>query len=268
MSGSPAPLRLITIGFSHYCEKARWALDRAGLDYVEADHVPLFHFAANLAAGARRTVPALVTPRGVLCESTDIVRFADEQLPEARKLFPEEPPLRAEVERMVARFDQLLGPAVRRVAYSLLFTDRGKIRDLVTSTGPAWERRLGRLLARPLTAMMRRALKLDPAPTARSQARLDVIFDEVTQTLEGGRRYLVGDRFTAADLTFAALAAPALMPPQYGYQFSPEVLTPAALDWVERARVTPAGAFALRLFAEERPPVRAQGRSDMSSRTG
>ncbi|PCC70179.1 glutathione S-transferase [Nannocystis exedens] len=268
MSRSHPTLRLITIGFSHYCEKARWALDRAGLEYVEADHVPLFHFAATLPAGAKRTVPALATPRGVLCESTDIVRFADETLPAARKLFPEEPPLRAEVERLVARFDALLGPAVRRVAYWHMFTDRGKTRELLTSTGPAWERRLGRLLAVPMQAMMIRGLKLYPEPTARAQARLDEIFDEVAQTLADGRRYLVGDRFTAADLTFAALCGPALIAPQYGFPVPPQALTPATVNWASRLRSSPAGAFALRLFAEERPPVRAQGRSDVSPGTG
>jgi len=263
-----APLRLLTIGFSHYCEKARWALDRAGLEYVEHDHVPILHFAANLAVRAKRTVPALVTPRGVLCESSDIVRFADEHLPAARKLFPVEPELRAEVERLVARFDKLLGPATRRVIYSHMFTDRRMTRDLITSTGPAWERRVGRLLARPLQAVMQRGLKVYPEPTARSQARLDEIFGEVAQTLEDGRRYLVGDRFTAADLTFAALAAPALRVPEYGYPLPLQALTPAAAAWTERMRTAPAGQFALRLFADERPPVRAQGRSDMSDQAG
>ncbi|MCY1011964.1 glutathione S-transferase family protein [Nannocystis pusilla] len=268
MSRSSVPLRLITIGFSHFCEKARWALDHAGLDYVEADHVPLFHFAATRAAGARRTVPALVTPRGVLCESTDIVRFADESLPAVRKLFPEEPALRAEVEQWVARFDEVVGPAVRRVAYFHMFSDRRGSRDLLTCTGPVWERRLGRLLTAPMQSLMTRALKLYPAPTGRSQARLDAIFDEVARALDGGRRYLVGDRFTAADLTFAALCGPALMPPQYGYPMPAHALTPAFAEWSARVRAAPAGAFALRLFAEERSPVRAQGRSDMSSGTG
>lgn len=262
-----APLRLLSIGFSHFCEKARWALDRAGLDYVEHDHVPILHFAANLAAGAKRTVPALVTPAGVLYESSDIVRFADQHLPDARKLFPVEPELRAEVERLVAHFDKSLGPATRRVIYSHMFPDPGRTRALITSTGPAWERRVGRLLARPLQAVMQRGLKIDPESAARSQARLDVIFGEVAQTLADGRRYLAGDRFTAADLTFAALAAPALRAPEYGYPLPLQALTPAAAAWTERMRATPAGQFALRLYAEERPPVRAQGRSDMSHKT-
>ena len=36
---------LITIPISHYCEKARWALDRARQPYVEVRHLPLFHWA-------------------------------------------------------------------------------------------------------------------------------------------------------------------------------------------------------------------------------
>jgi hypothetical protein len=33
-------LRFITIGLSHYCEKARWALDQSGILYKEDAHPP------------------------------------------------------------------------------------------------------------------------------------------------------------------------------------------------------------------------------------
>ena len=33
---------LITISFSHYCEKARWALDRCGIEFRERANLPLF----------------------------------------------------------------------------------------------------------------------------------------------------------------------------------------------------------------------------------
>lgn len=43
------------------------------------------------------------------------------------------------------------------------------------------------------------------------------LFAELGERLQGGRRrYLVGDAFTAADLTFASLAALVLLPEQYG----------------------------------------------------
>ncbi len=259
-----APLRLLTIGFSHFCEKARWALDHAGLDYVEDDHVPLFHWARNLRARAKRTVPALVTPRGVLAESTDIVRFADESLPPARKLFPDDPGERAEVEQWVALLDRGLGPATRRKVYSLVLPDTAAARDLLMSTGPKWERRATRALFPVMRALMVRGMNVTAQGTARSDAKIDEIFGQIAERLAGGRRYLVGDRFTAADLTFASLAGPALFPPQYGYPMPPYAeLPPQVRAWAEAMRATPAGRFGLRLY-EERPPVRAQGRSDMT----
>ena len=52
----PKP-RLITIGPSHYCEKARWALERAGIEYVEHAHAPILHYAATLVLRGQRTTP-------------------------------------------------------------------------------------------------------------------------------------------------------------------------------------------------------------------
>lgn len=259
-------LRLLTIGFSHYCEKARWALDRAGLDYVESDHVPLLHWAANLRAGVRqRTVPVLLTPHGARASSSEIVRFADGAVAPPLRLFPEATGPGAEVERWVEELDRTLGPATRRVAYHQMLADPGLMRSLLCSTGPAWERRLGRATFPAIRAGIVRGLKITPEGAARSAAKVEAIFTAVGEALADGRRFLVDDRFSAADLTFAALAGPSLVPPQYGFPM-PDVaaLTPEGQAWTERLRATPAGQFALRLYAEERPPVRAQGRSDQA----
>src|SRR5207245_725283 len=56
--------RLVTIPISHFCEKARWALDRAGVEYVEHPHLQLVHVVAARLAGGGRTVPVLVTDEG------------------------------------------------------------------------------------------------------------------------------------------------------------------------------------------------------------
>jgi glutathione S-transferase len=61
----PGVLRLVTIPISHYCEKARWALERAGLAYREEPHVQRIHRLAARRAGGGATVPVLVTPDGV-----------------------------------------------------------------------------------------------------------------------------------------------------------------------------------------------------------
>ena len=59
-----APARLITIPISHYCEKARWALDRAAIAYREERHVQIIHRVASRRAGGGGTVPVLVARRG------------------------------------------------------------------------------------------------------------------------------------------------------------------------------------------------------------
>jgi len=81
-------LRLITIPISHYCEKARWALERAGLSYREQRHVQGVHRLAARRAGGGRTVPVLVTPERVIGESEQIVAWADELLPPEQRLLP------------------------------------------------------------------------------------------------------------------------------------------------------------------------------------
>src|SRR5438270_7830337 len=65
MTPEPAEaLRLITIPISHYCEKVRWALERAGMAYREERHVQGVHRLAARRAGGGITVPVLVTPEG------------------------------------------------------------------------------------------------------------------------------------------------------------------------------------------------------------
>jgi glutathione S-transferase len=87
---------------------------------------------------------------------------------------------------------------------------------------------------------------------------IDRIFDEVAERLRDGRPYLVGDAFSAADLTFAAMAAPCVLPDRYGVTLP----TPDELEAPARARVLAwrehrGGQFALRIY-EERPPPRGR----------
>lgn len=247
-------LRLITIPISHYCEKARWALDRAELPYREERHIQGIHRVAARRAGGGATVPVLVTPQGAIGESHEILVWADARMPPERRLFPTEPGQRAEVDALCRRLDDGLGPAGRRLIYVHMFGQRELVFAFNDQGVPTWEDRALRSGWPLLKHFVARALGIVPGIEAQDEAAVFRELDHVADLLSDGRPYLCGERFGAADLTFAALSAPVIVPPQYGVALpQPDVLQPSTAALVERAREHPAGRFALALFAEHRP---------------
>ena len=244
--------RLVTISVSHYCEKARWALDLAGEPYVEDGHLPMLHWRASFGAGGRRTVPVLVPDDGpVLPDSTDILRWLDARHPHLG-LFGDTDANRAEIARWEDHFDRKLGPDARRWAYYHLLPNKAVLLDFASQQVPTWERRMMDACYPLAAAMLRRALTVTDAGLARSLVRIQAALDEVGAALADGRRYLVGDRLSAADLTYATLVAPLVAPPEYPTPLPVDRLpAPMSAD-IARYRATAAGAYALRLYREER----------------
>jgi glutathione S-transferase len=244
---------LVTIPISHFCEKARWALDRAGIEYEERAHLQLIHRFAARKAGGGKTVPVFVCAAGVLAESADIVAYADAQVPPESRLYPADAAASAEVRALEREFDERLGPHGRLWMYHRL-KGRGDLALDYGCTGvPDWERRLMPILYPVMAKGIERFLDITPETARQSEAEVRATFDAVDRRLGDGRRYLCGDEFTAADLTFSALAAAVLVPPGYGVPLpQPELLPPAAATVVRELRERPAGAHALAMFREER----------------
>jgi glutathione S-transferase len=243
--------KLVTIPFSHYCEKARWALERCGVPYEEDGHLPLFHYLANRRAGANRTVPVLVEGDRLLTDSTDIVAWADARKPGT--LIPTGDK-RAEALALEDELDQQLGPATRRWGYYHLLP-RKDLDHVLTRGVPRWEA-IALKATRPIAvALLTRGLKIDAPGAERSRQKIEEMFAKVAARLADGRRYLMGERFTVADLTFASLASPVLLPREHPFGLPPPEDFPAeARDQILAWRDSVAGRFGLRLYAEHRSP--------------
>jgi len=253
MSASPSPPELITIPISHYCEKARWALDRAGVEYVEHAHLQLIHRIAVRRAGGGRTAPVLVSDDRVLADSAKILDWADGQAPEEMRIYPEEPEARAEIRALERDFDLRLGPASRLWIYDGIRGRRHLAVDYACTGVPDWERRALPVLYPLVWRGIDRFLNIDADTVAASRAVVRATFDEVGERLGDGRRYLCGDRFTAADLTFSSLAAAVLVPPEYGVPLpQPEEMPAEMAAAVGELRAHPAGEHAMAMFREER----------------
>ncbi|NOY89690.1 MAG: glutathione S-transferase [Deltaproteobacteria bacterium] len=256
--------QLYGIAFSHYVEKARWALERFSVPYEDKRylpflHIPVIHRVHGGRAGktdrasTRYSTPVLRTPSGlVLADSAAIVAYVSETFagPED-DLYAD--PEAAELEQ---RFHDVLGVHTRRAAYAFLFERPSLIQSVIDHNVSRAQARLFRI-ARPAAQFgLRRLLRIDEAGVARSTHKTRDEFAAMGERLADGRPFLLGERFSAADLAFAALAAPALLPEAYSAWLPPlEELPPRARALTRELRKTRAGAFVMRLYREERGRV-------------
>ncbi len=251
ISSDTAPAILITIPLSHYCEKARWALDRVALPYREEPHAPLLHRLATKRNDGG-TVPVLVHGSNRFIDSTDILVHAD-AICGGDLLYPRDAALRRDVDRLEQYFDTELGPHTRHWAYAQLLPQAKLVRSAWSQGVPRLEAYLLPVITPLARRLVRAAYKITPESAQHSLERVRGVFRQVNERLSNGRWFLAGDRFTAADLTFAALAAPVLFPAEYRAVHPALDTVPAEMrEEVLRLRNTDAGRFALRMFSQER----------------
>ena len=262
MSEDTARAILITIPLSHYCEKARWALDRIALPYREEPHAPLLHRLATKRNDGG-SVPVLVHGSSRFIDSTDILVHAD-AISGGNLLYPRDPALRRAVDALEEQFDTQLGPHTRRWAYEQLLPHTKLLRSLWSREAPWFEARLVPVFTPLARRLVRAAYNVTPESAQRSLGRVRDVFREVDRYLNDGRRFLTGDCFTAADLTFAALAAPVLFPVECRAVLPALEAVPVPMrEEVLRLRNTVAGRFGLRLFSQERGCTLATAESNV-----
>jgi glutathione S-transferase len=200
---------------SHYNEKARWALDYKGVPHVRRAAVPGRHAAIAKRLTSGRTFPVLVLRHEAIGDSTRIIEALEQRFPEPA-LYPADPVWQRRALDLEDFFDEELGPQVR------LLVARHMLPNASLTLGAFVPELAGvrRLVARAMFPAVRRRFITAFAITPRS---VDLAYEKVRAA---GQRftaelqpsgYLVGDGFTVADLTLAALVAPAVAPEQFPY---------------------------------------------------
>ncbi|WP_293346523.1 MULTISPECIES: glutathione S-transferase family protein [unclassified Microcoleus] len=245
-------VRLITIPISHYCEKVRWALDLLKIPYVEEQHVPAFHRSVTRKYGGS-SVPILVAKSGIFTDSTDILHYLNTLSSSDFCLYPEQAELRREVEELEELFDTRLGVDIRNWGYYYRLDNRQTMRKAWCKGTPLFER-VGFEIAFPfISAKVRQLYSITAESAALSLQGIREVFEIVNQRLADDRPYLAGDRLSAADLTFAALAAPVLQPREHPVLVAKiEELPIDMAAVIKELQATVAGNHALRLYREQR----------------
>lgn len=244
-------LRLLTIPISHYCEKARWALDYHGLPYVEERHLQVFHYLRSFRLGRGPNVPVLVDGNTAISDSTAILKYLDRYAAPDARLYPERH--RQVVDEWEELFDGTLGIESRRWVY--FHALRTPSQSLATSCQgvPRWQAAIAPLCYPLLKTYITRHLRITPERVGAGLETSRRVIAKVDAALGDGRPYLVGDRFTAADLTLASMMAPFLMPREYGVRLPrPDEVSEPMRAIIEEMRGTRAGEHALRMYRTQR----------------
>jgi glutathione S-transferase len=245
---------LLQFRYSHFNEKARWALDWKGIPHRRISVLPGPHVPRIRRLTGRTEVPVVRFGDEIVAGSARIVDELERRFPEP-PLYPKDPGQRERALAIQRRFDEEVGPAVRRALFAVAIHDRAWLCDTFSTGRSPAVRWLYRTTFPLVKGVMVRSMALDDrAQVAESmdaaQRALDFVAAESAATGQ-----LVGDSFGVADLAAAALLA-ILVDPDHPDMKRPDPKPPAVQAFLARWAEHPGTAWVREQYRRHRPPSR------------
>ena len=236
---------------SHYNEKVRWALAYKRIPHERRAPMPGMHrlHALALTRGREERLPVVklegARPVG---DSTAIIAALERYKPEPA-LYPRDPEARRRALELEEYFDEEVGPRVRRLFFHRMLPDREATLDAVMQDAGRFRRAVARATTPAARALIRRDIGVDDDRAAEALAGVRDAMELLEREIGPGG-YLVGDRFTVADLSAAALMTPVLAPP--GREYAPKRVTPGLLELREELGAREGGRWVADMYARHR----------------
>jgi glutathione S-transferase len=182
-------------------------------------------------------------------DSTRIIEALEAYCPHP-PLYPDDPEERARALELEDYFDERLAPRVRLFVWQHTLDDAQAVAGALY-TNPTDRRRAD--LMRRVGPLMRPAVKRDYRVNAKNaREAIDAMraaIDRIEQELQPSG-YLVGDRFSVADLTAAALFTPVVCPAERPY--APPLSAPAIDEVREELEARDGGRWIHEMYARHR----------------
>lgn len=236
--------------FSHYNEKARWALAYKAAAHRRVTQTPGLHAAQMNKLTGKTSTPALLIDGEPVSGSAALIDRLERVFPEP-PLYPADAALREQALAWQVRLDDQLGPASRSVVWGVLI-------DTPRYTASLFGQHLNPVVQLGYSLVLRLARQqivqvnsVRPADIASARALLAPAMDEIAAAVETSG-YLVGEAFSVADLTAACLLSP-MMDLRSPDMHRPEPHPPALQALVDEYAGHPAIAWAYRMFEQHRP---------------
>jgi glutathione S-transferase len=229
-------ITLYQFQFSHFCEKARWALEHKGLPYVCKNLLPGLHIKVARNMAPKSCVPILVDDDGTAVQdSTKIITYLDGKFPQ-RPLTPRDPRQAEEALQWEEYLDEEIGVPLRLWFYYHTLPDRSRALRFLLDGSPWYGRPLLALIFSRVRPKMMQMMNIHAESARQSHERLLMALGRLDGALKD-RNFLVGNSFSRADLTACALLAPFCAPGKSEAEVSAAFPAPVyALRNANRAR--------------------------------
>jgi glutathione S-transferase len=225
--------RLLHIHSSPFSERVRWVLDVKRVPYEREPYAVVKGEERLASETGQRHVPVLFVDGRPLPDSTAIADYLETFAPEPR-LLPADPALRAQVRLYEELANAVLAPEGRHLVIARMLAAGD---ERITTYGGYLARKYGssEYAARRARDAVGRAL-------------------EILATRVASHPYLVGESFTRADLTVAAMLLDVVPPAEPLFRCEPPVMRALMTDpaFAEDARFAPVFAWRDRMYGEHR----------------
>ena len=240
---------LFQFRISHFNEKARWALDCKGIEHVRHSLLPGPHKITMKKVSGQEQVPVLRVDGQVIAGSNAIIDYVEARRAEP-PLYPRDPELKRRALELQAEFDAEVGPAIRLAMFQELLADPGYFTGLLTTGQPLLARAGYRAIFPAVRLLMGRQMQITEENAERARVVVREAFDFVAKE-SAATGYLVGDRFSVADLTAAALLGPGVEMDPSPFPFK-KPFPPVLHAWWARWREHPGARWVKTIFARHR----------------
>ena len=235
---------------SHYNEKARWALDWKGLPHRRRPLLPGPHAGTVKKLTGQTMVPVLIADGTPIAGSDRIIDALERAHPEP-PLYPADPEARAGALEIQRYFDEEVGPKIRRALFSVMLDHPAYLASVFASHKSAPVRTLYTATFPLVKGLMKKSMQVMEPHVSEAYEGTRAGFDFVGKHV-GPSGYLIGDRFSVADLAAAALLAPGVEI-SHPDMHKPDPKPPAVQEWMARWADHPGAAWVIETYARHRP---------------
>jgi glutathione S-transferase len=248
-----SPIELHQFSHSHFNEKVRWTLDYKNLRHLRICYIPGPHAPQIRRLSGQTETPVLRFEGQTVNGSSRIIDFLEQRFP-SPPLYPSDPTERSEALAIQSRLDAELGPEVRCAVFETTLDSPASCVATFGSEKSAWKQKLYQTTFPVTRAIMKKVMDITPESARRARERVAAGLDFLAAK-SAATGYLVGDRFSVADLTGAALLGPVALvdhPDMRQAEPRPARFSALCAEWAEH----PGMLWAKSIWGKHRPPRR------------